>query len=389
MLVVSVIPSATYGGTHNQALQLRGPLEAAGCRVVVVLPCEAGNAKDRLVAGGVTVIEVPLHRLRSTTSIVTHLVMLATFVPETLRLARLLRTLRADLLQTHGVTALQAPFAAALASVPTVWQLVDTRPPMTLRRITMPLVRRLASVVMTTGYLTAAAYPGVTAMGARVVAFVPPVDHSLFRVDASVRRKARALLNVAPASFVVGCIANRNPQKGLPILIRATRRAYGVRPEIVLRLRGSRVPGYEAYARSLDELAQSLRFGPGTIEDFPEGAASHDILPGFDVLVVSSASRSEGIPTVLLEAMACGLPVVATDVGGVTEVVEDGVNGLVVRAGDEEAIANALVTLASDPGRARTLGNAGRSMIEERWNVTTCAADHLRAYNLARADKRA
>jgi glycosyltransferase involved in cell wall biosynthesis len=383
MLVVSVIPSATYGGAHNQAVQLRRQLDAAGCRVVVILPCEPGNAKDRLAAAGLRVIELPLHRLRSTASIFTHLVTLVTFIPETVRLARLLRSLRADVVQTHGITCLQAPIAAAAIRVPIVWQLLDTRPPILLRRIMMPIVRRLASVVMTTGHLTAAAYPGLTEIGPRLVEFVPPVDHSVFRVDASLRQRARTLLGVAPRSFVVGCIANRNPQKDLETLIRATRRASRTRDEIVLRLRGSRVHGHLIYSRNLDELSLSLQFETDAISEFPPGAASQDLLPGFDVLVMSSSSRSEGIPTVLLEAMASGLPVVTTDVGGVREVVEDGVNGYVVAVGDEQALADALVSLASNPGRAHRFGCAGRVRVEQRWNISTCATDHLRAYQLA------
>ncbi len=356
--------------------------------MVIVLPREPGNAKDKLTAAGLEVVELPLHRLRWTSSVVTHLVTLATFVPETVRLSFFLRSLRADVVQTHGVTCLQAPIAATFLKVPMVWQLLDTRPPMLLRRLTMPLVRRLASAVMTTGHLTAAAYPGLTEVGSRLVEFIPPVDHSVFRIDTRSRQRARELLDVPPGSFVVGCIANRNPQKDLATLIRATRRASRTRREIVLRLRGSRVPGHESYGRSLDELGRSLQFETAAIDEFPQGAASQDILPAFDVLVVSSSSRSEGIPTVLLEAMACGVPVVATDVGGVREIVEHGLNGLVVPAGDEGAIADALITLARDPGRTHMLGSTARAMVEERWNVSSCAADHLHAYNLALAGKR-
>jgi glycosyltransferase involved in cell wall biosynthesis len=94
-------------------------------------------------------------------------------------------------------------------------------------------------------------------------------------------------------------------------------------------------------------------------------------LQGFDLFALASVPRSEGIPTVLLEAMSSGLPVVATDVGGVTEIVEEGVTGLVVPALSDDALASAALRVV------------------ERFSVGRCADVHVRAYTKALASNAA
>ena len=92
------------------------------------------------------------------------------------------------------------------------------------------------------------------------------------------------------------------------------------------------------------------------------------------------ASDYEGLPLAVLEAMAAGVPVVASAVGGVPELVADGRTGLLVQPGSADGLAAALGELLRDPARARALGDAGRELARERYSRERMAAEHERLW---------
>jgi glycosyltransferase involved in cell wall biosynthesis len=93
----------------------------------------------------------------------------------------------------------------------------------------------------------------------------------------------------------------------------------------------------------------------------------------------------DGIPNVLVEAMACGLPVVTTSAGGVTELVRHGVNGLVSRPGDVAGIASHLRELLNNPRSGQDLATAARRTVEADYDVNTAAAALERLFSHAEA----
>jgi glycosyltransferase involved in cell wall biosynthesis len=103
-----------------------------------------------------------------------------------------------------------------------------------------------------------------------------------------------------------------------------------------------------------------------------------ELLAGADVFVLSS--DSEGLPMSVLEAMAAGLPVVASAVGGVPEAVRDGETGTLVPPGDSAALAHALRRLVSDPALRDRLGEAGRRRVEREFSLERFEREHLDLY---------
>ena len=109
-----------------------------------------------------------------------------------------------------------------------------------------------------------------------------------------------------------------------------------------------------------------------------------ELLAAADLFVLSS--RSEGLPLSILEAMAAGLPVVASDVGGVPELVVDGETGLLVPPGDPHALAAAIDRLLDDPDLRRRLGAAGRLRVSEQFDLESTQRAHLDLYRTLLAD---
>lgn len=156
------------------------------------------------------------------------------------------------------------------------------------------------------------------------------------------------------------------------LVLRAFRVVRAQLPEAGLQLVGDgpQRSELEALARQLG--VENARF-LGTRDDIP------DLLCRVSCLVL--ASDWEGCPLAVLEAMAAGVPVVATRVGGVEELVEDGRTGSLVDAGDEQGLAAAIVALLSDPARAATLGANGRERARARFSRERMAAEVLSVYD--------
>jgi len=123
--------------------------------------------------------------------------------------------------------------------------------------------------------------------------------------------------------------------------------------------------------------------GPRTRAEIVSRVQQADVLAAPSVF--SQSGRREGIPVVLMEAMACGLPVVASAISGIPELVGDGQTGTLVPPGDAHALADALQNLAQDAALRRRLGTAGRRRVEADFNLHRNARQLVRAFGSPRA----
>lgn len=174
---------------------------------------------------------------------------------------------------------------------------------------------------------------------------------------------ARARPMSSPGSFKVGTLGRLSRLKGVHHLIVATSRlaASGVPVSVAIAGDGSEADALREMASSAG-MVDSVRF-----EGFVPDERAGEFLAGLDVFVL--ASHTEGLPFTVMEAMRAGLPIVASRVGGVPEMVEDGVSGILYEPGDEVALAAALERLWRDPEMARRLGTAARRRYEERFTL--------------------
>jgi L-malate glycosyltransferase len=189
-------------------------------------------------------------------------------------------------------------------------------------------------------------------------------------LDAEARQRIRAQLQLDPSAVVVGTVGRLDPVKDLPTLIRAFAAFRLTTPAARLVMVGDG-PMREELERAADGIAGIHFTG--------HRADARHVMAAFDAYV--SSSVFEGMSLTILEAMAAGLPVVATRVGGSPEIVVDGETGLLVPPGEPDVLAHALTELTADRARARAMGLAGRRRVCERFTLRTMINHYASAYS--------
>jgi glycosyltransferase involved in cell wall biosynthesis len=288
-------------------------------------------------------------------------------------LSRFLRSGRFDVVHTHLVrSTILGCLVGRSAGIPTVATLHNVRRRVQkwglLLAVESAVLRRATDRVVAVGWETARVH------GARIgrdIEVIPNAVGELAPLSAAERAAVRLELGVpedAPLALSVGRL---HPQKGFPDLLRAFERVVAVQPDAHLRIAG--------IGRQRSELSRQIRSSAladrvellGLRRDVPR------LLGAADVYV--SAALWEGLPVAILEAMAAGLPVVATRVGDVPRVVGPGM-GALVEAGDAEGLADASIALLTDPALRRRQGTAARAHVRACFGREAWAARWLSLY---------
>jgi glycosyltransferase involved in cell wall biosynthesis len=195
---------------------------------------------------------------------------------------------------------------------------------------------------------------------------------SLDRPDAAARGRTRAEFGLEPHQKMLLRVGSLTRCKGNDTLIDAFRRVGAGAPAVlVFAGEGEEQPALAARARALGVQAR-VRFA-GYRPDMPA------LLAAADLCVISS--HNEGLPLVLLEAMAAGVPVVSTDVGAIARAIQQGDSGWLVPAGDADALGAALREALRQPDRAAQMARRARHEYERRYSRAAMGERYLRIYH--------
>jgi sugar transferase (PEP-CTERM/EpsH1 system associated) len=297
------------------------------------------------------------------------------------RLYRLFRELRPAVLHSRNLAALEATIPAWAAGVPVrvhgehgytqepngpAWR------PVWIRRAYSPFVTRYVALSQDIeNYLTGA----VRIAGSRIQRICNGVDTEVF-FPAGRRIPIPGSPFNDPDLRVVGAVGRLQPIKDQVTLARAFCRAIQLWPAAAERLRLVLVGDGPLREPILEVLrthgAEGLAWLAGERNDVA------DMLHGMDCFVLPS--RGEGISNTLLEAMACGLPVIATRVGGNAELVDEGTSGELTVAMDVDAMAHSILKYLRDPELARRHGVAGRSRVMANFSISGMVESYHRLY---------
>jgi glycosyltransferase involved in cell wall biosynthesis len=284
-------------------------------------------------------------------------------------LVRLIRREQVRLVHTHSsVDAWLGGMAARLCRIP----VVRTRHvSIVIRKGLNPVYRLLADRVITSGEAIRRMVLDAGVPAERAVAIPAGVDLKSFPFGHRAPETARELRLGAP---VIGSVAMFRGSKGHPLLLEAFARVREKRPGASLLLVGDgiRRAWVEQLARDAN-LADAVVF-TGFRPDVPA------LLGTMDCFVLAS-TRTEGVPQALLQAFAAGVPVVATRIGGIPEVVTEGQTGLLVDSETVPALATAIEQVLDDPAAAARRAREARALVESRFSHTAAVERLLRLYD--------
>ncbi|WP_412851838.1 TIGR03088 family PEP-CTERM/XrtA system glycosyltransferase [Ectothiorhodospira shaposhnikovii] len=301
------------------------------------------------------------------------------------RLWRLLRRLRPDIVHTRNMATLETQAIAALAGVRRRvhgehgWDIGDldgsrakTRH---LRRVFRPLVGQYIALSRhQLDYLSRQ----ISVAPARLNHICNGVD--VVRFSPRDKAQVRSILPegfAPPEAVVIGAVMRMQAVKAPDILVEAVlallRRDEGLKRRLRLVMIGDGPLWEGLQARLREAGVADLAWLPGNRDDIP------DLMAAMDLCVVPSLA--EGICNTVLEAMATGLPVIGTAVGGNPDLIEPGRTGTLIPAGDPEALADALSGYLDDMALARTHGGTARERAQQRYSLEAMVQGYLNVYD--------
>lgn len=366
-LIAHVVYRFDVGGLENGVANLVNRLPAARFRHAVIALTEVTDFRRRIQRADVEFVALGKGA--------GHGIKLAP------QLYRLFRRLRPSIVHTRNLAALEATLPAALARVPVRlhgehgWDVSDpggeNRKNRLIRRLYRPFVTHYVAL---SADLERYLRQRVGVPAARVSQIYNGVDTARF-VPPPVRSAIEGC-PFASGDWLVGTVGRLAAVKNQAALVRAVARACTQDSEAAARMRLVIVGDGPQRGKVEDALRAS-----GVADRVWLAGARDDvaaILRGLDCFVLPSIA--EGVSNTILEAMASGLPVVATGVGGNPELIDDGVSGRLVPAGDDDALAAVLLDCMRDGPRAQRLGRAARLTVERRFSLDRMAADYAGLY---------
>ncbi len=376
--VLNAVPDERFGGPQHRVLQVAKRLKGKDINTVVVMPCGDNAFPEMLNDAGITFFQLrSFRRLPNPSNLPGIIYWLWYFFPCMFTIAKLIRKYHVDIVHVNGGLNIQVSLAAKFSRAKLLWHLNDVRNPKLLKLTLLVLFRVLPDKVVVASTAVEECYYGKNNAAEKMEVLYPPVDTSRFYPDEITATKYRHELRIQPEEKVVGIVGNINPFKGYEYFLQAARLIKQEIENVKFLVVGEKLATHERYWQNIRSLLTDLDLEEDVIFTGHRTDIC-EILNLMDVFVLSSIH--EAAPIVVLEAMACAKPIVATNVGGVPELVVDGETGIVVPPRDSKAVAVAVLRLLDQPEKAIQMGLNARNRAIECFDLDICAGRHNDIY---------
>jgi glycosyltransferase involved in cell wall biosynthesis len=361
MILYTTGDASPQSGAFRQVLEMSKHMGEWGFRSVLVLSDASPRSllEGSVSSSAIHFMSLPRPRMgRSVREYAGDAIQTARSI---IRLSRLIRRQRVAVVHVNEIVDVYGALAARMSGVPCVWHLradLSSAPPLVrawLPRIALALATRVVAVSVSASEQT---FRDLPARNEKVsVIHNPGPDPSVFHADvdgSSVRRE----LGLADDALLVILVAKLSERKGHEEFIRAAPKVLASFPDTRFLIVGGELEGmhHRRYAHSLRLLPAELGVEDAVVfagyrADVPQIMAAADI-------VTHCSTYPDPFPGVVLQAMAMGRAVIASDLGGPREQIEDGTSGVLIPPGDPSALADAICSLLADPDRRAALGEA-------------------------------
>ena len=379
--VLNVLLDDRIGGAHVRIFRIARQLKERGIEYYQAVPNGNGEAPDYVGKAGVTVYRCKLgtpHFIRSFKTFFLNIIYLINFIPSIYSLIRIIKLKDIDIVHLHGLLNFQGALAALFTKRLVVWHFHEALYPKFLLAILRPFIRVIGDSFVHISESTRNYYK--TGSSIKEAIIYEPVDIEKFKpslIKEVQKDNLRKKLNVRCDDIILGSVGNITWVKGYENLIVAMGTLKKKQKNLKLLIIGKILSTQTGYFKRLKRLVYSLGLEKdvyflGMREDIPQ------LLSLMDIFIMPSLT--EGTPISIMEAMSMKLPVIASRVGGIPELVSDGRTGLLVNPGNPDEITDAVLNLLKDSGKRREMGVRAREVVGTKFSSENCVRGHEKLY---------
>jgi len=381
--VLSVVIDNHIGGIQNRLLGLGNGLNELGVQYLFLAPYGEGDFTNIAKKSGFKVYQASIHtpkQFNSLNNIFNNFLWIIKFPLGIMETIKIIYREDIDIVHVNGLLALHAALAAKITRTPLVWHLISTIYPSYLVKILRPFYRRCSDRIVFVAYNTIEYYLNNNKYN-NIKVIYEPVDLNFFNRDLIskfIQDEEKHKLDLNENINIIGFVGNINPQKGLENFVDVAYKLLNINKKLKFVIVGNASKENSKYLTKIKDKIHFLEMDDdiiftGKVTDLRK------ILSIMDIFLMTSIS--EGTPVVILEAMAMEIPVIAPNVGGISEQILDGKTGFVIPPSNNDATLMALQVLLSNTELRDEMGKAGRERAGALFSLQKCIKSHYDLYS--------